>query len=69
MVTFQIRFKVVQINKCLGLLKLPGVGPKMAYLAMQCAWHDVQGIGKNLKKLTELGVDTHGKQNDDYLLF
>ncbi len=22
-----------------GLLKLPGVGPKMAHLTMQCAWH------------------------------
>ncbi|KAJ2719013.1 alpha,alpha-trehalase nth1 [Coemansia sp. Benny D115] len=31
------------------LLSLPGVGPKMAYLAMQAAWHDSQGIG----------VDTH----------
>lgn len=32
-----------------GLLKLPGVGKKMAYLAMTCAWHKVEGIG----------VDTH----------
>ncbi|VDD81684.1 unnamed protein product [Mesocestoides corti] len=31
------------------LLSLPGVGPKMAHLAMQCAWHEVTGIG----------VDTH----------
>ncbi|KAJ1947237.1 alpha,alpha-trehalase nth1 [Kickxella alabastrina] len=31
------------------LLSLPGVGPKMAYLAMQAAWQDNQGIG----------VDTH----------
>lgn len=22
-----------------GLLALPGVGPKMAYLVMDCAWH------------------------------
>jgi len=27
------------------LCSLPGVGPKMAYLAMQCAWHDNVGIG------------------------
>ncbi|KAJ2871041.1 alpha,alpha-trehalase nth1 [Coemansia aciculifera] len=31
------------------LLSLPGVGPKMAYLAMHAAWQDTQGIG----------VDTH----------
>ncbi|KAJ2356988.1 alpha,alpha-trehalase nth1 [Coemansia sp. RSA 2618] len=31
------------------LLGLPGVGPKMAYLAMHAAWQDTQGIG----------VDTH----------
>ena len=28
-----------------GLLALPGVGPKMAYLAMSCAWKKVVGIG------------------------
>lgn len=28
-----------------GLLKLPGVGPKMAHLTMQCAWHKTEGIG------------------------
>ena len=27
------------------LVKLPGVGPKMAYLAMNCAWNKVVGIG------------------------
>ena len=27
------------------LCSLPGVGPKMAFLAMQCAWHDNVGIG------------------------
>lgn len=32
-----------------GLLELPGIGPKMAYLAMQHAWHKNEGIG----------VDTH----------
>eukprot|EP01135_Chromosphaera_perkinsii_P003279 Nk52_evm54s239 gene=Nk52_evmTU54s239 len=31
------------------LIKLPGVGPKMAYICMNSAWGDVQGIG----------VDTH----------
>ncbi|KAK4472598.1 hypothetical protein MN116_003836 [Schistosoma mekongi] len=31
------------------LCTLPGVGPKMAYLAMKCAWKEVTGIG----------VDTH----------
>ncbi|XP_052774621.1 endonuclease III-like protein 1 [Mya arenaria] len=31
------------------LCKLPGVGPKMAYLVMKCAWNQVDGIG----------VDTH----------
>ncbi|VDP00745.1 unnamed protein product [Soboliphyme baturini] len=31
------------------LLKLPGVGPKMAHLAMLCAWRQSSGIG----------VDTH----------
>lgn len=31
------------------LCKLPGVGPKMAYLAMSCAW----------KKTVGIGVDTH----------
>jgi endonuclease-3 len=28
-----------------GLLSLPGVGPKMAYLAMQVAWDQNVGIG------------------------
>lgn len=32
-----------------GLCKLPGVGPKMAYLAMSCGWGRTVGIG----------VDTH----------
>ena len=31
------------------ILKLPGVGPKMAYLLLQCAWDSNEGIG----------VDTH----------
>uniref|UniRef100_A0A7S1KQT6 Endonuclease III homolog n=1 Tax=Percolomonas cosmopolitus TaxID=63605 RepID=A0A7S1KQT6_9EUKA len=28
-----------------GLLKLPGIGPKMGHLIMTHAWHDTQGIG------------------------
>uniref|UniRef100_H2ZQ65 Endonuclease III homolog n=1 Tax=Ciona savignyi TaxID=51511 RepID=H2ZQ65_CIOSA len=28
-----------------SLVKLPGVGPKMAYLTMNCAWNKVVGIG------------------------
>ncbi|XP_064820039.1 endonuclease III-like protein 1 isoform X1 [Oncorhynchus masou masou] len=36
-------------NTVEGLVGLPGVGPKMAHLAMDIAWHQVSGIG----------VDTH----------
>lgn len=36
-------------NNVEDLCKLPGVGPKMAYLVMKCAWNQVTGIG----------VDTH----------
>lgn len=32
-----------------GLIALPGVGPKMAYICMNAAWGEVNGIG----------VDTH----------
>lgn len=32
-------------NTVEDLCKLPGVGPKMAHLAMQCAWNMVTGIG------------------------
>jgi endonuclease III len=28
-----------------SLMKLPGIGPKMAYLTMQCAWNESLGIG------------------------
>lgn len=28
-----------------GLLRLPGVGPKMAHLCLQCAWKKTEGIG------------------------
>jgi endonuclease-3 len=28
-----------------GLTALPGVGPKMGYLALSCAWNRVEGIG------------------------
>ena len=31
------------------LVSLPGIGPKMGYLALQCAWHKNEGIG----------IDTH----------
>lgn len=36
-------------NTLEGLIKLPGVGPKMAHICMSCAWNVVSGIG----------VDTH----------
>ncbi|MEQ2267012.1 Endonuclease III-like protein 1 [Xenotaenia resolanae] len=36
-------------NSVEGLVRLPGVGPKMAHLAMDIAWDQVSGIG----------VDTH----------
>ena len=53
-----------------GLCSLPGVGPKMAHLAMNCAWKKQTGIGtKNTlfsKRMNTLliystysGVDTH----------
>ncbi|RIA93240.1 putative endonuclease [Glomus cerebriforme] len=32
-------------NTVEGLMKLPGVGPKMAYLCMQVAWKQNEGIG------------------------
>lgn len=31
-----------------GLVHLPGVGPKMAHLAMDIAWNQVSGIGKGV---------------------
>lgn len=34
-----------------GLMRLPGVGPKMAHLAMDIAWNRVSGIGKAEVKL------------------
>ncbi|XP_062392496.1 endonuclease III-like protein 1 [Sardina pilchardus] len=36
-------------NSVAGLMRLPGVGPKMAHLAMHIAWNQISGIG----------VDTH----------
>lgn len=33
-----------------GLVRLPGVGPKMAHLAMNIAWDRVSGIGENISK-------------------
>lgn len=32
-------------NSLEGLVRLPGVGPKMAHLAMDIAWDQVSGIG------------------------
>lgn len=29
-----------------GLMELPGIGPKMAYICMQVAWGVNEGIGK-----------------------
>lgn len=40
-----------------GLLKLPGVGKKMAYLAMNSAWNKIEGIG----------VDTHVHRISNWL--
>nr|XP_019969251.1 PREDICTED: endonuclease III-like protein 1 [Paralichthys olivaceus] len=34
-------------NSVEGLVRLPGVGPKMAHLAMDIAWDQVSGIGRN----------------------
>lgn len=31
-----------------GLVRLPGVGPKMAHLAMDIAWDQVSGIGRDV---------------------
>jgi endonuclease III len=44
-------------NTVEGLMKLPGVGPKMAHICMQCAWHEVSGIG----------VDTHVHRISNWL--
>lgn len=40
-----------------GLCKLPGVGPKMSYLAMSCGWKRTVGIG----------VDTHVHRISNWL--
>lgn len=37
-------------NTVENLCKLPGVGPKMAYLCMKSAWGESIGIGKNICK-------------------
>lgn len=34
-------------NSVEGLVRLPGIGPKMAHLAMDIAWDQVSGIGRN----------------------
>lgn len=59
-------------NTAEGLMRLPGVGPKMAHLAMDIAWNHVSGIGEEdtscflqlFYKFTTIlcahvGVDTH----------
>lgn len=33
-----------------GLVRLPGVGPKMAHLAMDIAWDKVSGIGEEISE-------------------
>lgn len=33
-----------------GLVRLPGVGPKMAHLAMDIAWDKVSGIGEDISE-------------------
>ncbi|XP_060589390.1 endonuclease III-like protein 1 [Ruditapes philippinarum] len=60
------------------LCKLPGVGPKMAYLVMKCAWNQIEGIGVDthvhrisnrlgwVKKTTKLPEDTR-KALEDWL--
>eukprot|EP01103_Thecamoeba_quadrilineata_P015687 TRINITY_DN5030_c0_g1_i1.p1 TRINITY_DN5030_c0_g1~~TRINITY_DN5030_c0_g1_i1.p1 ORF type:complete len:311 (+),score=53.95 TRINITY_DN5030_c0_g1_i1:57-989(+) len=48
------------------LLKLPGVGPKMAQLTMQCAWGVTVGIGVDVHvhRITQrLGWVNHDKKN------
>jgi endonuclease-3 len=39
-------------NNIEDLIKLPGVGPKMGYLTMTCAWNEVVGIGVDVIKIT-----------------
>lgn len=65
-------------NTVEDLCKLPGVGPKMSYLVMKCAWNDIQGIGVDThvhrisnrlgwhKKLTKQPEDTR-KSLEDWL--
>lgn len=38
-------------NSVEGLVRLPGVGPKMAHLAMDIAWDQVSGIGRDFHLL------------------
>ena len=40
-----------------GLLGLPGVGPKMAYLCLSAAWNKVEGIGVDVHVMTAIGKD------------
>ncbi|CDQ93587.1 unnamed protein product [Oncorhynchus mykiss] len=44
-VMLQRKFRGDIPNTVEGLVRLPGVGPKMAHLAMDITWHQVSGIG------------------------
>jgi endonuclease-3 len=43
-------------NSVEGLCKLPGVGPKMAYLCMNIAWKETTGIGRSFFDLSKVFV-------------
>lgn len=51
------------------LCTLPGVGPKMAYLCMKCAWGVVSGIGKFESALNEVLTHSLYNQNLNLLFF
>lgn len=51
-----------------GLVRLPGVGPKMAHLAMDIAWDKVSGIGEDISEhLAKYSLfhtkDMHARRN------
>lgn len=52
-------------NSVEGLVRLPGIGPKMAHLAMDIAWDQVSGIGGLLKvpKINNKYNSSNAKQN------
>lgn len=48
-------------NSVEGLVRLPGVGPKMAHLAMDIAWDQVSGIGRRLEHTAvNVSYKSHG---------